>query len=120
MTLERRSGWLPGCLAGRLARETQTGWLADSQHIGEEVVAMCNHSEKAFQEDTHRHLTLANRRANARDVDPSKPSRAILKGLRRQLENTRVLGEGIWCVCQEVKVIEHTRDRNDGYVGIEC
>ena len=69
-----------------------TKFMTNCPEIGEELAQSCD--------KTHRHVQLVNGRAAAAQIYPEKLCLAMLRGLRRSLQNRAVIDEnGVACVC---------------------
>ena len=84
-----------------------TGWLTNSEFIGEEVSRKCPSLDNAWWEHQHRHVQLLSGRASACQVYPSKLRRAILRGLVKQLRYDQdIPKDGVGIVCDDQVDIE--------------
>jgi len=73
-----------------------TGWLTNSQYILEEMAQLCTGG--------HDHASLQNGRAAQSAIYPEKLCYSILRGLRKQLNKTKVMFEGEFAtVCEDVE-----------------
>ena len=74
----------------------ETGWLTSSKHIASVLQRECP-NQGSDEKKWHRHIHLIGGRAHHARVYPPKLCRAVLRGLRRQVEEDR--GSGFQSLC---------------------